>query len=291
MEMKIVDLTPSTIDDSISLCIGSKPGFEQAREEKRRWLEGRLPNRVGTKLAYFDGSLAGMVEYSPIEDTPFPVVGKHLLHIHCVWVLPTFQKKGLGEELVKSVVNEARSRGRKGVSVIAHDGAFFMPISFFASQKFRTVDRRSHSELMWRMLEDAEPPKFIWSRFSPTEAPDRVTVDVLYCSQCPWTIKSRERMTRISREFGNDVKIRALRTDDRKVMENLGDLKGVYVNGQDFFFAATEDDIRKMLAAKTGLLHDTVGQARQNQIRNHSHISEPPKLEAITQQGRPKRPA
>jgi ribosomal protein S18 acetylase RimI-like enzyme len=45
-----------------------------------------------------------MIEYSPIEDTPFPVTGKHLLHIHCLWVLPNFQKKGLGRELVKGGV-------------------------------------------------------------------------------------------------------------------------------------------------------------------------------------------
>jgi predicted N-acetyltransferase YhbS len=253
--LKIVDLTPYTIDDSISLCIGSKPGFEQAREEKRRWLEERLPNRVGVKLAYQDGSLAGMIEYSPIEDTPFPVDGKNLLHIHCVWVLPNFQKMRIGNELVKAVVNEARIRGRRGVSVIAHDGAFFMPISFFTHEKFRTVDRRDHSELMWRELDSTNPPKFVNSSFSPTVMPGKVSVDVLYCSQCPWTIKSRERITKISREFGSDVKVHTVKTDDRKVMQDTGDVKGVYVNGQDFFFAATEDDIRKMLAAKTRLLH------------------------------------
>ena len=252
--MKIVDLTPYSIHDSISLCIGSKPGFEQAREEKRRWLEERLPNRVGVKLAYQDGFLAGMIEYSPIEDTPFPVEGKHLLHIHCIWVLPNFQKLGIGNELVKSVVNEARIRGRRGVSVIAHDGAFFMPISFFTHQKFRTVDRRNHSELMWRELDSTNPPKFVKSSFSPTVVPGKVAVDVLYCSQCPWTIKSRERMTKISREFGSDVKVRTVKTDDRKMMQDIGDVKGVYINGQDFFFAATEDDIRKTLTSKTRLL-------------------------------------
>ena len=253
--MKIVDLTPETIDDSISLCIGSKPGFEQAREEKRRWLEARLPSRVGVKLAYDEGSLAGMLEYSPIEDTPFPVVGKRLLHIHCLWVLPGFQKRGLAKSLVRSLVHEAEKRRRNGLSVIAHDGAFFKPIGFFAGQKFRTVDRRGHSELMWREIAPSNPPRFISSTFSPSSISDKVNVDVLYCSQCPWTIKSRERITRIAREFGRDVKVRTVRTDDRTVMEDTGDFSGVYVNGQDFYFASSEDDIRKMLATKTKELH------------------------------------
>jgi GNAT superfamily N-acetyltransferase/predicted Rdx family selenoprotein len=254
--MKIVDLTRSAIDETISLCIGSKPGFEQAREEKRRWLEQRLPDRVGAKLAYFEGSLAGMIEYAPIEETPFPVQGRDLLHIHCIWVLPGFQKKGLGKELMRSVIREAKVRGRKGVSVIAYDGAFFMPISFFDEEKFEEADRRNNSELMWRELSPTNPPNFIRSNFTPTLVPGKVSVDVLYCAQCPWTIKSNERMTRITREFGNDVKICTVRTDDRKVMEETGDLKGVYVNGQDWVLTAAENDIRTMLAAKTKLLHD-----------------------------------
>lgn len=260
--MKIVDLTPDTVHDSINLCIGSKPGFEQAREEKRRWLEARLPLKVGAKLAYYEDSLAGMLEYSQIEDTPFPIVGKHLLHIHCIWVLPNFQRKGIGDQLVKALLREAERRGRKGISVIAQPGAFFMPTNFFLEQKFRTVDKRNQNELMLRELSPTTPPKFITSAFSPTIRPDRISIDVLYCSQCPWTIKSRERMTRISKEFGNDVKVHPVRTDDRNVMEEMGDLKGVYVNGQDFYFASTEEDIRKMLTAKTKLLHDPVRLAR-----------------------------
>jgi predicted Rdx family selenoprotein len=108
---------------------------------------------------------------------------------------------------------------------------------------------------MWRELDNTNPPKFVESNFTPTVSPGRVSVDVLYCSQCPWTIKSRERMTKISKEFGSDVRVHAVKTDDRKMMEDTGDVKGVYVNGQDFFFAATEDDIRKMLIAKTRQLH------------------------------------
>jgi hypothetical protein len=46
----------------------------------------------------------------------------------------------------------------KGISVIAHDGAFFMPISFFLREKFRTIERRGHTELMSRELEPSNPP-------------------------------------------------------------------------------------------------------------------------------------
>lgn len=121
---------------------------------------------------------------------------------------------------------------------------------------------------MWRELGDAEPPKFIQSDFTPTEVQGKIGIDVLYCSQCPWTIKSRERLTRVSREFASDVKIRAVKTDDRKVMEDTGDLKGVYVNGQDFFFAATEDDIRKVLTVKARELHNPLTRTRTSATPN-----------------------
>lgn len=269
--MRIVDLTPDNVDESISLCIGSKPGFEQAREEKRRWLEGRLPTRVGAKLAYDDDSLAGMLEYSPIEYTPFPVVGNNLLHIHCLWILPRFQKKGLAKELMKSLVRQAEKQGRRGISVVAHDTTFFMPVSFFTNNKFRTVDRRNNSQLMWRELTEtsvSDPPRFVSTSFTPTTAANKVGVDVLYCSQCPWTIKSRERMARVTKEFGKEIKTRMVRTDDRKVMEDIGEISGVFVDGQHFYFASTEEDIRRMLAAKVRELHRPVKPTQAVQVKS-----------------------
>ena len=245
--MKIVDLALDNVDDSINLCIGSKPGFEAAREEKRRWLERLLPYGVGGKLANFDGHLVGMLEYSPIEYAPFPVTGERLLHINCIWVLPGYQRMNIGESLMRSFANEAMARGSAGASVLADEGPFFMPATFFAHEGFRTIERRGHQELMWKELGPCKPPSFMPVTFSPKKEESKVRVDVLCSAQCPWSIMTRQRIEKVSREFGESVKVRCIETSDRQAIAKLGESRKVFVNGKEcFFIPPTEDDIRKV---------------------------------------------
>ncbi len=264
--LKIVDLSLKNADDSINLCIGCKPGFEMAREEKRRWLEGKLTHSVGGKLAYSDGQLAGMVEYSPIEDAPFPVTGENLLHINCIWVLPNYQRATIGENLLKACAAEAQSRGRSGLSVLAYAGTFFMPATFFFRQGFRMVERRGTQELMWKEIDLCKPPSFLPSAFSPSKDNDKVLVDVLYSAQCPWSIMTRERIERVSREFGKSVKVRSIDTENRPALSKYGESRKVFVDGNETFFAPpTEEDIRRVFETHTRYLN-----GRQAHAGTHS---------------------
>lgn len=245
--MKIADLALNNVDDSINLCIGSKPGFEVAREEKRRWLENLLPHGVGGKLAYFDGHLVGMLEYSPIEYAPFPVRGERILHINCIWVLPNYQRMAIGENLMKSFANEARARGKRGLSVMADEGPFFMPATFFAHEGFRTIETRGRQELMWKELEPCRPPTLLPATFSPEVEQTKVRVEVLCSAQCPWSIMTRRRIEKVSKEFGGAVRVRCVETSDRQTVAKLGESRKVFVNGKEcFFMPPTEDDIRKV---------------------------------------------
>ncbi|HZY95049.1 MAG TPA: GNAT family N-acetyltransferase [Candidatus Bathyarchaeia archaeon] len=245
--MKIVDLTAETIDNSISLCIGSKPGDEFARQQKRRWLESRIPQRAGGKLAYSDGQLVGMAEYTPVEDSPFPVSGKDLLHIHCIWVLPRFQGKGIGDELVKACVHQARTLRKTGLSVIACDDPLFMPASFFLHEGFASLDKRDHEELMWKDLENSRPPRFLERKYSPRTSSRNVLVNVLYCAQCPWSVKAQRRMESVAREFP-DVAVQSIEVENRARIEQLGESRKVFVNGKEVFMPTpTEENLRTML--------------------------------------------
>ena len=247
--MKIVDLTAETVDDSINLCIGSKPGDELAREEKRRWLESRMPLKAGGKLAYERNQLVGMIEFAPIEDSPFPVAGSNLLHINCVWVLPRFQGRGIGEELLQSCVQEAKRRGMKGVSVVANDNPLVMPLSFFYKQGFRSADHKRNEELMWMIIEPSPPPKFLPIGYSRKNNRKGMAVDILYCGQCPWSIKGRGRIEKVAREFGERVQVHSIRTDNREAIEMLGDSKKIFVDGKDVpLHTPTEEDIRRLLS-------------------------------------------
>ena len=250
--LRIVDLVQGNVHDSIGLCIGCKPGYELAREEKRRWLEKRLPYGVGGKLAYYGGQLVGMAEYSPIEYAPFPITGTGLLHINCIWVLPQFQRKSIGRNLVKACLTEAEARGRKGLSVVSYDGAFLMPSTFFLHEGFRRIQMRGREELMWKELEPCKPPTFLPVEFVPEKSTKRVIVEILSCAQCPWSIMTQQRFERVSREFRRAVSVRTTRADDRETIKKFGDSRKVFVNGtESFLFPPTEDDIRRILETST----------------------------------------
>ena len=257
LALKIVDLNPERYDESISLCIGCKPGFEQAREEKRRWLESHYPEKVGGKLAYLNGQIAGMIEFCPIEHSPFPVTGEGLLHINCIWVLPGYQRKSIGQTLLRSCKEEMQTRGRRGLSVLAHDGPIFMPAAFFAHEGFQTIQKRLHTELMWKEIEPCRPPEFLESRFTPEKLDDGIAIDMLWSAQCPWSIMTRHRIQRVSREFREQVRFRSIQADDRQSINRLGESKKIFVNGKETFIAPpTEGDIRRTIEVEARELNE-----------------------------------
>ena len=250
--MKIEDLTLDNAREAIGLCIGSTAGYEGAKREKRRWLEKRLPDSAGGKLAYFDEQLAGILEYSLIEDAPFPVTGRDLLHINCIWVLPRFQRREIGKTLINACIQEAKSRGRKGLSVVSYDGVFLMPSTFFLHQGFKRTQIRGHDELMWKEVTPCNPPAFIHSGFQPKIDSRRVQVEILCSPQCPWSVITRQRIEKVSHEFGRKVKVSSITMDDRRVVEKLGESRKVFVNGNESFpLAPTVDDIRKTLSTSS----------------------------------------
>ena len=250
--MRIDDLTRETFDDSITLCIGRKPGDENARELKRRRLESTVPQHGGGKLAYENGQVVGMAEYTSIEGSPFPIVGKDLLHLNCVWILPRFQKKGFGAELVKACIHEAQRRGKKGISVLAYNDPLFMPASFFQHEGFYNVGTRGNEELLWKDLDhgSSRPPRFVTTPYVPETNPRKLFVNVFYCAQCPWSIKTQKRIEKISREFPEAI-VQSIKTDLRETLLQVGESKKVFVDGREVLLPTpTEDNIRTVLSQK-----------------------------------------
>lgn len=249
--MRIVNLSHLNIDESINLCIGRKPGFELAREEKRRWLEKRIPSRAGGKLAYFGEQLAGMLEYSPIEHAPFPITGTGLLHVNCMMVLPRYQKLGIGKGLLKSTVLDAKAHGIDGLSTLAFSSGFIMPSTFFQKQGFRIVDRNGLEELMWFDMGASRAPKFSSLVHSPSVAPNLVNIEVLCTAQCPWSIMTKTRIERISKKF-SQVKFNSTQVDDKETARKIGDNRKSFLDGREtFLFPPTEEEVQRVLEAET----------------------------------------
>lgn len=67
-----------------------------------------------TLAAYADGLLAGFVRSGQIVDRLLPEAGRH---IHAIYVLERFQRRGIGRGLMRAALDSARTHGEADVSL------------------------------------------------------------------------------------------------------------------------------------------------------------------------------
>jgi GNAT superfamily N-acetyltransferase len=176
----------------------------------------------------------GLIEYAPIEFAPEPVRGGKSLFVNCIWVLSKFWSGGVAKDLMEKFIKDAKVHG--GASVLAYEGdkwfGFFpyMPASFFEKFGFREVDRDGSRVLLHLNLGSDEQPRLIEAKTRKVGESDKLVVDVLYSSQCPWSGWMVDKVKRGMKKYG--AVINAINTDERAVIEEYGLSRGVCINGK-----------------------------------------------------------
>lgn len=208
---------------------------DQGEKEK---IEYPGVGKVRTKDLSFKGKIvAGLIEYSPIEETNFPVRGENLAFIDCIWVIPPFWQKGVAKNLMKELFEKTHARSFSGAAVIAYAkeswwGFFdYMPGWFFKKFGFIQVERDGNSILMLKNYKDAKPPKFILSETKSTSKPGKIKAKLFWNGQCPyswWVKKIAEK------EFSkaSTIELSFVNTDDRKTVEKSGISFGLTIDGK-----------------------------------------------------------
>jgi len=195
---------------------------------------------------------AGLIEYAPIEKTIFPVRGENLAFIHCIWVIPPYWRKKVGQALMENFV--ARTSHLSGSAVIAYEGqswwGFFdyMPKWFFAKFGFKEVGRNGSSVLMFKSYGNAKPPELILSQPGSASRQKKVKVEFFWNTQCPyswWVAKL------LGKEFGETSKfeLELINTDKRKTVQKSELTFGLRINGKTVFNRMPSwDEIKKALS-------------------------------------------
>ncbi|MFX1454999.1 MAG: hypothetical protein ACFFDB_06450 [Promethearchaeota archaeon] len=178
----------------------------------------------------------GLLEYLPIDYALEPVNGSDSLFINCMWILPPFWKIGIGKSLIDHLILIAQEYG--GISVITYEGVKwfgtsikYMPADFFKNFGFKEVDKDGERILLYLDLGVKEPPKFILPKSIPHNEKDKITLEIFYNSQCPW---SKYMINTIKKELINypKLEIKLVNTDDRKVIKKTGISRGIRINGK-----------------------------------------------------------
>ena len=265
--MKIQTVTEDKLDLICAICLdpsvdqGTRDLMENGMDERICWIKKMMPKGLEIlvalekprqekihykwvgKMLHSDLAIHGQVpmgllEYLPIEHALEPVKGKNSLFINCIWILPPFWNRGVAKSLMKTFIQKAKQTG--GASVIAYEGdrwfgtsIKYLPSNFFKKFGFKEVERDGSRALLFLDLGSKIPPKFIFSETTPYIEKDKITLDIFFNSQCPW---SKYMINTIKEEIKKypKVKINTVNTDQRNLIEQIGISRGIRINGKPF---------------------------------------------------------
>lgn len=178
----------------------------------------------------------GLIEYLPIEAALEPVKGENSLFIDCIWILPPFWKTGVAKGLMQHFVEEAKECG--GATVLAYEGdkwfgtsLKYMPSSFFMKFGFKEVSKDETRVLLHLDLGASKSPMLVSPKKRILGERDKIVMDVLCNSQCPWCGRMLDKINRNIRKY-SDVTLNVINTDRRDVIEQFGVSRGVFINGE-----------------------------------------------------------
>lgn len=138
---------------------------------RMEYLEEAVPKGFQKRLLIVDGEVVGQVEYAPAEASGYPVIGRDLIVMNCIWVLRRAGGKGFGRMLVEEMrKSEPWASGFATIALENHWSPWFkkehmerqgfQPVeAITVRHKTKHPERIFHIWLMWRPeRKDALPP-------------------------------------------------------------------------------------------------------------------------------------
>lgn len=210
--------------------------MKEAGNHKEIWFNEMKNKGLRVKLGTdADGIVGGMIEYMPIEYAF--AEGSDLYFINCIWVhgyergRGNFQKRGMGKALLKAAEDDAKALGAKGMAAWGISQPFWMNAPWFEKQGYKRADSDNGIVLLWKPFStDAKPPKWIKKKHEPELVSGKVIVTSFLNGQCPAGNLVHERAKRAVSEFGDNVILGTINTNDKEVMRQYGEKSALYID-------------------------------------------------------------
>jgi len=107
MPIRIIDITEDAeYEDYLFKCLAN---FPFARHRRRiEYLKDAVQKGFHKKLLIFNGDVVGQIEYSPAEVSYYPITGKNLIVLNCIWVLRKAKGHNFGKMLLESMLEDEK---------------------------------------------------------------------------------------------------------------------------------------------------------------------------------------
>ncbi|MEM2102873.1 MAG: hypothetical protein QXM22_05110 [Candidatus Bathyarchaeia archaeon] len=167
---KIIDITHNrAYQKYLYKCLAPAP----FRKYKKRhvYLTKALSKGFCKKLLAHDGNIVGQIEYAPAEVSGFPINGRNIIIMHCIWVLRKAKGHNFGRLLLNDMIkNENKINGFATVALEDHWSPWMKKdhmekLGFKTIDSFKVRHKTKHRDqcftihLMWLpTTKDAEQP-------------------------------------------------------------------------------------------------------------------------------------
>lgn len=234
-KIALIEVTQENIgDEHICCAIGNDRANRARAEEKKEWLRERFPR--GHR--FLKGDLRGKVfiEFSPAEESVFPVEAPGYALIQCFWVSGRYKGHGLGRRLYDECERLCREEGYRGIVSLA--GAkkkpFMVDRAVLLHFGFRICDRADPwYELAVRKFDESAPDPRFWDSARRGRLEGRRGLDFFYSPCCPFNRDFTFMMADAAREMGFTARVTELRNrEDLAVLPTPWALFSLYLDGE-----------------------------------------------------------
>ena len=229
-EIKIITINSENVSKYPPVCFLNPKN--EGYIKKLEWIKKCFSEGLRIKLLYLKNEKKpiGLIEYIPGEFAWRAVDANGYMFIHCIWITPNKNKeKGYGSILIKECIEDAKTGGKQGVSVVTSEDSFMVGKALFLKNGFESVASAKPSfELMVKTLKKGSFDKL---RTSPlpkfrdweNQLKQYKGLNIIYANQCPWIARSIKELSETAKEKGFKVKITEL-----KSAEEIQDAPSVY---------------------------------------------------------------
>ena len=173
-QAKIVEITRTEAYESyLYKCLAPMP-FRKYRN-RQQYLENAIPKGFHKKILIYNEKVVGQIEYAPSLISGYPIIGKRVVVVNCIWVL----RKAKGHDFGKLLINnmkesEKNAFGFATIGLENHWSGWFKKDqleelgfksvdSIKVAHKFKRPEQVFSIYLMWMQAkQNARPPS--WKR-------------------------------------------------------------------------------------------------------------------------------
>jgi len=236
--MTIVPLDISNLELFTGYCYVARsdlhPGLLQGTIRKRNLYAGKIETGLKGLLAQDSKGVTGIVEWMPIEVSHLGYEIPGAIYLHCVWVKPECQGKGIGGELIEIVLKECEG---KTILTFGYDYPEHMPRTFFEKYGFNVIEKHNDMHLMLRprsegMAEEIKSgTRFLMTEAKQEEMKGRKPLFLFHNDFCPYNWLSLKRVLD-DVKGRKDVYFRLFNSNFHHYPESCGEGPTLYYDGR-----------------------------------------------------------